>query len=379
MTVLAFAMNTDCAAQPKTSTTNAGAGKTTDPYELPQNDPIDLLERVKLPDHNLRGTWKRQDGALICEPSPDALVMVPVAISGGYELDCEFTRRTNSEAVAVIFPIGPASGIVVLSGWGGAASGIALLNGRDTREIPLATGAAVRPGKLANGQRHKLHIEVAQQPTRAAITATFNGQRFIAWQGHPSQVSCWPSYALPCPQAIGVLVYESVADIHKLELTVKKTGKAIRLTDDFKSSLTVVADAPPKQLAPRCLTWNSRKYFISEKPMDFPAAQRLAAQLQGRLLTISSADENAFILKEGRGVGLWMSGWRHSGSGVWRDERNRPLRYFAWTPGEPSQGYWESCQWTRTADTATRGWDDIPPWHQTHACIEWGEEYPDSR
>jgi hypothetical protein len=112
--------------------------------------------------------------------------------------------------------------------------------------------------------------------------------------------------------------------------------------------------------------------------MDYPAAQRLAAQLQGRLLILSSTKEEAFILEQGRGLVLWMSGARTTGTAEWRDERNRLLGYIGkWGPGQPPLHYDEQLLAIHTATTPDRGWHDHGQGDLAHACIEWGEEYPE--
>lgn len=339
----------------------------------------DVLSMVKLPDHNLRGTWKRQDGAIVCEPSADAQLLLPVAVSGSYEIDCEFTRRTNKECIVVVFPVGGTSTAIVLSGWAGAASGIAITQGREARDVPLTTGAATRPGPLKNGQRNCLQIEVNVLKDRVSILATLNNQRIVQWKGLAGQVSYWPQYTVPCIKALAFLSNENAADLHKFEITLKKDCQAYRLDDavrtDWLNPLTDVADAPPKLIAAQCGDFKGRKYYISDKPMDIVVARRMAAQLQGRLLTISSQAENDFILKEARGVPIWLSGWRSSGSNVWRDERNRPLKYFGfWAPANPELRYWESTLAINTASSEWKGWHDTWVTDQFHACIEWGAE-----
>lgn len=95
-----------------------------DATELPRGEPVDLLSTVRLPEHSLRGTWKKLDGSVICEPSESALLMIPVAVAGSFELDCEFTRRTGKGAIAVVCPVGAPSTTIVVSGWKGSVSGI---------------------------------------------------------------------------------------------------------------------------------------------------------------------------------------------------------------------------------------------------------------
>ncbi len=360
-------------SQPK-SLTNAGSKA----VELPIGKSIDLLEMVKLPEHALVGVWQRKAEAVIGQSSPDARFMVPVAIRGSYELHCEFTRRAGADAVLVVFPVGSSSCGLLLSAWGGLCHGLQMVDGRDVKNQAASTGAVLRPGNLTNGQRYKLQIDVSQNADRATIAATLDGQRIIAWQGGVSQLSCSPNIIIPCQPAVGIGIFNSPSEIHKLELRLRHGGKACRLDDDWWNPLIPVATFPPKEIAAKCLNWKGRKYFISEKAMNFAEAQHLATGLQGRLLTISSAEEEAFIGEQGRN--LWMSGWRRANSNEWRDERNRPLRFIGkWgSPDQPSMREHESNLEIRMAPSGPPGWYDDFPWGSgPHACIEWDEEYPD--
>jgi len=245
-------------------------------------------------------------------------------------------------------------------------------------------GAAVRPGRLANGQRYKLEIDVTVIRDRAIIQAFLNGQKFVMWKGLTSQVSYWPHYSVPCQRSIALLAHEAAADFHACSLTVDKGSQAYRLEGwgktDWLTPLTKVEDEPSRQIAAQCATLNGRKYYMTAKPVTIVEARRLAAELGGRLLTISSKEEEAFFLRQGRGVWIWISGWRTGGSSTWRDERNLPLRFFGkWIPGNPNLFYWENVIALNTASQWDRGWGDVGPDWKLHACIEWGEEYPEAK
>ena len=310
-----------------------------DVSELAIGQWIDLLAMVKLPGHVLLGKWRRNDEALICEPSGDARFIVPVSIRGSYELTCDFTRRTNEDCVGVIFPVGQSPCVIFLSGWGGRVSGLQMVDGRPGIDIAESTGAVVRPGPLVNGQKYRLHVKVTQEGQQATVAATLDKKRIVAWTGKLSQLSISPGHMLPCSQSVSLFANDVIADFHKFELRLKSGAKAYRFADDWHTPLNRVNDIPPKEVATKCLEWRGRKYFISDKPMNLSAAQALANQLNGRLLTISSADEEAFILGQGRGLTIWMAGWRQTDTQDWRDERHRPLRFYgAWGPNAKGKG-----------------------------------------
>ena len=262
------------------------------------------------------------------------------------------------------------------------------MNGKPVWDLTATPAAVRRNGLLTNGVTYTLQVMVRQEGQKVAIQSSLNGQQLISWSGQSSQLLYEGVHSLPNPHAIGFHSHNSIVDVHELMLELKRGGRGYRLGDDWKNPLFGVADQPSSDVARKCLTWSGKKYFISDRPMSLPQAQLLATQLNGRLLTISSADEDQFILKQGRGLMLWMSGWRPLSSNLkWRDERNRPLRYIGqWTTsspqdgrGNPSDPLFHAFQLqVGTTGNQWTGWDDAWPWlGGTHACIEWGEEYPE--
>lgn len=356
------------------------ATKPADKNELPIGKAIDLLEMVKLPDHVVLGNWNRLDGAIVCEASSDARFMTPIVVAGSYQLTCTFTRRTGKDEVALILPVGETCVELLVDSCGGTVSGLAQVDGRFAIQLVGTPAAVGKNGPLANGVPHELQVTVSQQGQNVAIKAAVDGDRLISWKGSVSQLSIAGFYAVPNPHAFGVLAHNSIVDVHELKLELKRGSRGFRLGEDWKNPLFVVADKPRSDVAKRCLTWGGKKYFISDKPLSLPNAQLLATQLEGRLFTISSAEEQTFIFEQARGLRLWMAGWRPpQGILHWRDERNRPLRHLgSWGPSEPDHAegiQWQLCIWT---DKVAPGWHDVQTsWGGLHACIEWGEEYPE--
>ena len=350
--------------------------------ELPIGKTIDLLEMVKLPDHAVLGNWWRTDGkSITCESAWCARFMAPVIVTGNYQLTCRFTRRTNKEAVGVTLPVGETSCEFFVDFMAGTMSGLERVDKRRVNEL-IGTPAAVRQNAtFANGVVHELKTSVLQQGQNVAIQTFMNDDNLIAWKGSIAQLSQLAPDAFPNPHAIGVIVHNSIVDIHELKLEINEGGRGYRLGDDWKNPLSEVADKPTPDVAKRCQAWDGKQYFISDKPQSLPDAQLLATQLKGRLLTISSGEEEKFIREQSRGRKLWMAGWRPPGSALpWRDERNRPLQFTGkWArfgqAMEPDA--WGGVQWNLSF-FPNDGWADIQAgaW-DLYACIEWGEEYPD--
>ncbi len=72
--------------------------------ELPVGESIEMQEWVKLPDHVISGTWKRdQDNGIACDNAGFSRFFVPVSIAGSYQLNMRFVRpRKDPNTVAIL-------------------------------------------------------------------------------------------------------------------------------------------------------------------------------------------------------------------------------------------------------------------------------------
>lgn len=236
--------------------------------------------------------------------------MIPVTVAGNFELNCEFSRRAGDDATFILFPIGDSACAVLVSAFHGASSGLEMLDGRVVNDIAPSTGASVRPGLIANDLRHRMHLDVSQSGGQAAITASIDNQPIVNWRGSVDQLSRPVWEILPCDRAIGIMANRCNVEFHKLELRLKPGGVGYALGSDWQNPLCAVSQAPPGEVAAKCVQWEGHSYLFSEKPMNLADAQRLARKLQGRLLTISSEAEEGHIIQSARGVFLWTAGWR---------------------------------------------------------------------
>jgi hypothetical protein len=232
--------------------------------------------------------------------------------------------------------------------------------------------AVLRPAKLENGRKYALQVKVQEGRGAVAVLAMLDGQPFVNWKGSANRLTAPSPVNLPSPRSVAFRAYESSTTTHSFQLVVSKGGMGYQLQNDWKNPLDVVAAAPPQDIAKECTIGNGRSYYIWPKPITYSDAQRLAARLRGRILTISSLAENDFIFQYAKGRSLWMAGWRPIGSDVWRDERNRPLRMFNWERGEPNNRFGRQLRSKMLGTTSL--WDDDNAWEQAYACIEWGEE-----
>lgn len=353
----------------------AGPSKSkSDDGPIPVGKQIDLLRSFKLPDHELIGKLQR-DGNSVVANTREGIFMLPVAAQGSYEIMIAFTP-VESEPFKCLFPVGWTGCSVVVGAYAGQVSGMEVVDGKDILNADTSTGAAVRPGPLAGGQRHELRIEVNQSGEAVIIEAELDKNRITNWQGQLTQLRQYPDQVLPCAQAIGIW-HRGPVEVHAVSFRLKRGGKAYFLGDDWKNPVTQPAMSPPKEIASKCVVWKGRNYFFSDNPMTFGDAQRLAVQLHGRLLTISSADEEEFIKEKGEGKAqnYWQSGWRRANSHEWRDDRNRPLRFIgAWGSNQPELNQTDMCLQIWSPSNKGSGWHDSAPRFACHVCVEWGDE-----
>jgi hypothetical protein len=349
----------------------------TSEVRIPVGKAIDLLALVKFPDDVVGGNWAREpDGSLVSESSGRARFQIPVVVAGNYQIRVRFNRKKDIDTLAINLPIGDRSCQFFIDGWYGTLSGIQLVDGKEgARNTPETVS---QPKPLELGVDHELLISVAQSDNSAEILAKLNGSDFFRWKGKPSQLSMTPVFMNINPRFIGVVAMNTTTAFQKIELRLLPGGRAVQVGDDWKNSLYPCEDSPPNSALKDCLEWKGRKYLISEQTMELPVAQQLAAELKGRLATISSAEEEDMLFQAGQGRKLWLAGWCRKDR-IWRDERNRPLKFF---------GKWGARDGVQMPDNAggqedrlvidtanSFGWDDAPMTVGGYcACIEWGEE-----
>lgn len=177
--------------------------------KTPEGEWIDLLKFVDLKKHVLHGRWVRQDRGfrsldVVDKPEkPKSRLLIPVALSGSYEVELAFARTSADYAITFVLPVGQSSVGVSLSYGPKKLSGLAFVDGQMDNET-------TRPGKLTNGQVHRLRVKVLVKGENAEIAADLDGKKLTRWQGRQSALS--PSGGahsdrhMPNPKCPGLVV-----------------------------------------------------------------------------------------------------------------------------------------------------------------------------
>jgi hypothetical protein len=345
--------------------------------ELPANESLEMREWIKLPDYAISGSWKRdQDNSIVCDNKTFSRLFVPVSISGSYQINMRFVRpRKDPNTVAILMPVKNRMGEACFDAWYGVLSGVQFINGAEVIKGKPGTFEQSKP--FESEVEHDFEVIVRESEDTVQIEISMDGTSLVQWTGKAEELSLPGTHAIPLSNGLGLAVWGSEVSVKSWKLRLLPGGRAYRLGDDWTNPLLEVAKEPPAEILANCFDWKGRKYFISVSPMSLPETQALAQRLHGRLLTISSAEEEKMIFAEGRGRNLWMSGWCSSDR-QWRDDRNRPLKYFGkWATLEgvrqPANSDGVETQ-LRILTAESLGWDDIQAGAEGHPCIEWGEE-----
>ncbi|MBE3098904.1 MAG: ThuA domain-containing protein [Planctomycetes bacterium] len=207
---------------------------------------IDLLKLVDLEKNVVNGTWQRQGAAL--GPTAPALgvrVMVPLPISGSYELQARVVRLSGNGQATFILPLKSAQFEAVF----GHANGKAFLYIIKDRDVSV-------PSRIENGREFEAQVKVLQEEDKVTISMAMDGKPLLAWQGPESQVSLAGGWKLPQKNCLGLGVYNSVAVFKSVRLRMLSgEAKTVEAPASAAPTKLPAAEAPkkeaPKTAAPK--------------------------------------------------------------------------------------------------------------------------------
>jgi hypothetical protein len=207
--------------------TTRGAPKTT--KEIKRGKPTEILSTVDTSRHAVRSVWSRNENGITATRSHAALLMIPVEIRGSYQLDVTFTRNAGSDIVGLVLPVGDHGCMVLFSAAGGAAGGIALIDGKSIGE----NGTARKPCRLANGKQYRIACQVQLRGTLAAIRVFLDGQAYFEWTGDHRRLSIDRLKSVPRHRHVGLYTHDSQTTFHSVQLKIAD-GIAVRDSDSTR-------------------------------------------------------------------------------------------------------------------------------------------------
>ena len=153
-------------------------------------DWIDLLTlNEKWSDTPSGAGWRKKDGkwTSIIVPNRQSMVRIPLAATGGYDLEAEIT---NDEGERGAFGFGLPIGKEYIGfgmNLGGNLAGLSWINGKTLGTDENPTRTPHDPFKI--GQRIKIVVSVRVKGDQADISATVDGIKPIRWSGSISALS----------------------------------------------------------------------------------------------------------------------------------------------------------------------------------------------
>lgn len=144
-----------------------------------------LLKLVDIDRDTLRGTCKREGTTITI--SDNGRLRIPFTLEGDYELRIEVMRLFGGNDIQVSFPVGETIVTLVMSGWYGSASSLAIVDG-----LPWDKNkTTVRPGTLTNNKWYDIHVRVSGRGDAAEVLVELDGKRYIQWKGKQSELSSY--------------------------------------------------------------------------------------------------------------------------------------------------------------------------------------------
>ncbi len=182
---------------------------------------VDLLETVDTANDAIRGSWKKVGGQIVSSEKPYARIQLPGAPPGSYRLEIQFIR-IRGDCMAVMFPVGNTSALLVVSGWKGRVSGLAFIHGKDADR-----NETTRDGGLSNDEKHTLLLEVRMlDDKQARIAVRLDGEAYLDWEGERSALTPDRYWGLRRAGSVGVGAYNATIVFHSCQLQVLDTGEA---------------------------------------------------------------------------------------------------------------------------------------------------------
>ena len=152
---------------------------------------VDLLARVDPKKDAVQGTWMSSGGIGARSPASHARLMIPVTLTGEYDLEVRCVRPEGNDAFGVLLPVGSSSAYVQFAG----PKGPCHINGiKETS----------RKSPITNDQEFAAAISVKGAGDNFTIDVTVDEKPLLHWQGNPASLpQDWQ--AVPNPSCPGLL------------------------------------------------------------------------------------------------------------------------------------------------------------------------------
>jgi serine/threonine protein kinase/formylglycine-generating enzyme required for sulfatase activity len=335
-------------------------------YVRPTDDPLkintwyDLLAETKVSEHAINGEWTRDGSAVVPKAGHYNRLIVPFVVEGDYDLRFAITPTVQNSPLGLFLPLNGATLAEAMFGGG---------SNRSSLPVPSSPGQQIDvPSQLIQNREQAFEVQVrGANESEVSIVVLKDGTPYLNWKGTRQQVSIPTFSTLPQPNLLGFTIWSDPVRVSHYRFRLV-SGKATRWNPSV-----VNVDATPNSTTPTIEGYGGKRYKLSDKPVTFGEALRIARNWSGRLVTISSAQEAAWIKQTFGDKAIWLSAFRRGRSGrEWVDERLRPLSYYGrWGENQPEGQDW---QYSLRLAEGSHEWHDAKSDDVAHALLEWGDE-----
>lgn len=172
--------------------------------ELPKN----LIHLVDVDKDSLNQKWERVENGIAAPPGYGALLQLPLAFSGTYEVHVKFTRETGNDIVGVVLPTSDGFCDVLLSTDGGVSGYLG--NGSETR-------IKFEPSQLENGHTYHFSLRVVETPEGTRVDANLDDLNLGTWKGKGT-ANTDGDRKMRSRQHLGLYAHESRVVFHSVEV-----------------------------------------------------------------------------------------------------------------------------------------------------------------
>lgn len=159
----------------------------------------ELLDSIDLRWDATYGEWTRTPEGWACQAGPEARLMIPITVSGGYRLEVELMRSADAGSIRIMLPVQNQRATFVLAGSPKASSGLELISGKPVDQNPSRVPAANR-----GGGRERLSIRVVPSAETVSISVRLDGRPYLSWSGPIKNLSEPLPWRLPRYDTFGI-------------------------------------------------------------------------------------------------------------------------------------------------------------------------------
>ena len=304
---------------------------------------IDALAKVSFPT-DADYQWTRDATGIQVKPAKEpgpykSTVELPMPTSQDYAIEAWFTNVTHSfNDVGLCIPVGiqrrttcwiwPRDG-----GW----AGLGKVDGFDPQQPQIAKGCStsfqLKPGELSF-----MRVEVRRQPASVDIQFSLNGTLVAHYSGAITRLSLSTAWRVVRENPNRPSIGGREVTFHRVTMQSLSTAK-------------------PGEV----LTFGGHRYQFSPEKLDWDEARAAAESAGGHLATITSKEENEWVLQtfvakllEGRM--LWLGGTSNNPTRTWTWITGEPFTFTAWGANEPGGS---DIEFALCFSSMNKGWGDI--------------------